>query len=250
MDTSAYLKRQGWKGDGHSLDHHGRGIRKPLLVSKKIDYLGVGVNKHAAVSDQWWMRAFDQGLKDLGTGKVGALASVQKHGMNHGNLYGRFVKGEGVPGTFEEEQKEDEAVAVETEVNIEGTEPALEEKQDKKGKKEKKERKKERREKKLEKRRAKGEKKSRTQQKVDSALSYAQLKLKREKKKHEKAIKRAEKNEKLAATGKKHKVKHPVDKSKAVEKRRELEKALAKLEKARKRAKKAGREGGKESKAR
>jgi nucleolar protein TMA23 len=100
MDTTAYLKRQGWKGDGHSLDHGGRGIRKPLLVSKKIDVLGVGLNKHAAVSDQWWMRAFDEGLKSLGSGNDTALANVQKHGIHLGSLYSRFVKGEGVAGTI------------------------------------------------------------------------------------------------------------------------------------------------------
>ncbi|KAK4542836.1 hypothetical protein LTR36_006212 [Oleoguttula mirabilis] len=103
MDSRAYLTRQGWRGDGHSLDHTDRGIRKPLLVSKKVDVLGVGLNKHAAVSDQWWLRAYDQGLKDFGTGKESALANVQKHGVNRGGLYGRFVRGEGVPGTFGEE---------------------------------------------------------------------------------------------------------------------------------------------------
>lgn len=100
MDAQAYLRKQGWRGSGHSLDHTNRGITKPLLVSKKVDVLGVGLNKHAAVSDQWWLRAFDAGLQALGTGKESALAQVQKHGVNRGGLYGRFVKGEGVPGTF------------------------------------------------------------------------------------------------------------------------------------------------------
>jgi len=100
MDSAAYLKRQGWRGQGHSLDHTDRGIKKPLLVSKKVDVLGVGLNKHAAVSDQWWLRAFDQGLKDLGTGKQSLLANVQKHGVNRGGLYGRFVKGEGMAGSI------------------------------------------------------------------------------------------------------------------------------------------------------
>jgi nucleolar protein TMA23 len=108
MDTTAYLKRQGWKGDGHSLDHSGRGIRKPLLVSKKIDVLGLGLNKHAAVSDQWWMRAFDEGLKSLGSGKDTALANVQKHGIHHGSLYARFVKGEGVAGTIGQTPQQNE----------------------------------------------------------------------------------------------------------------------------------------------
>ena len=100
MDASGYLKRHGWKGSGHSLDQTGRGLKKPLLVSKKVDVLGVGLNKHAAVSDQWWLRAFDQGLKTFGTGQESALAQAQKHGVNRGGLYGRFVKGEGVPGTL------------------------------------------------------------------------------------------------------------------------------------------------------
>jgi nucleolar protein TMA23 len=100
MDASGYLKKHGWQGSGHSLDGHGRGLKKPLLVSKKVDVLGVGLNKHAAVSDQWWLRAYDQGLATLGTGKESALAQAQKHGVNRGGLYGRFVKGEGVPGTL------------------------------------------------------------------------------------------------------------------------------------------------------
>ncbi|KAK5113968.1 hypothetical protein LTR62_003091 [Meristemomyces frigidus] len=100
MDARAYLSSQGWLGDGHSLDQTGRGIKKPLLVSKKVDVLGIGLNKHQAVSDQWWLRAYDQGLKDFGSGKQSLLRQVQKHGVNRGGLYGRFVKGEGVAGTF------------------------------------------------------------------------------------------------------------------------------------------------------
>ncbi|EMC99301.1 hypothetical protein BAUCODRAFT_53708, partial [Baudoinia panamericana UAMH 10762] len=100
MDTGAYLRKQGWLGDGHSLDHTGKGIKRPLLVSKKVDVLGVGLNKHTAVSDQWWLRAFDQGLKALGTGQESVLSQVQKHGVSRGGLYGRFVKGDGVPGTI------------------------------------------------------------------------------------------------------------------------------------------------------
>ena len=100
MNASEYLKSHGWQGTGHSLDGNGRGLKKPLLVSKKVDVLGVGLNKHAAVSDQWWLRAYDQGLQTLGTGKESALAQAQKHGVNRGGLYGRFVKGEGMPGSL------------------------------------------------------------------------------------------------------------------------------------------------------
>ncbi|KAK3710713.1 hypothetical protein LTR37_010132 [Vermiconidia calcicola] len=102
MDASAYLRKQGWRGDGHSLDYTNRGISKPLLVSKKVDVLGVGLNKHKAVSDQWWLRAFDEGLKSFGTGKETALAQVQKHGVNRGGLYANFVKGEKIPGSIGE----------------------------------------------------------------------------------------------------------------------------------------------------
>lgn len=100
MDASAYLRKQGWRGNGHSLDDSNRGIRKPLLISKKVDVLGVGLKKHAAVSDQWWLRAFDQGLKTLGTGEQSVLANVQKHGVNRGGLYARFVKGDNIPGSL------------------------------------------------------------------------------------------------------------------------------------------------------
>lgn len=104
MDTNAYLKRHGWRGDGHSLDTTDRGIRRPLLVSKKVDMLGVGLNKHAAVSDQWWMRAFDEGLKNLGSGTKSTLANVREKGVHFGGLYGRFVKGETVEGTIKSEE--------------------------------------------------------------------------------------------------------------------------------------------------
>lgn len=102
MDTNAYLKRHGWRGDGHSLDTTNRGISRPLLVSKKVEMLGVGLNKHAAVSDQWWMRAFDEGLKNLGSGTKSTLANVREKGVHFGGLYGRFVKGETVKGTIED----------------------------------------------------------------------------------------------------------------------------------------------------
>jgi nucleolar protein TMA23 len=100
MDASAYLRNHGWRGHGHSLDHTNRGITKPLLISKKVDVLGVGLNKHSAVSDQWWMRAFDQGLKSLGTGEQTALSQVQKHGVHRGGLYANFVKGELYEGSI------------------------------------------------------------------------------------------------------------------------------------------------------
>ena len=104
MDASAYLLNHGWRGHGHSLDHTDRGIKKPLLVSKKVDVLGVGLHKHKAVSDQWWLRAFDQGLKSLGTGAETALSQVQKHGVHRGGLYANFVQGGQIEGSIEKKE--------------------------------------------------------------------------------------------------------------------------------------------------
>ncbi|GAB7355157.1 hypothetical protein MBLNU459_g5726t1 [Dothideomycetes sp. NU459] len=100
MDASAYLMKHGWRGTGHSLDTSNNGLKRPLLISKKVDVLGVGINKHDVIADQWWLKAFDSGLRDFGTGKKSLLAQVKDHGIKRGGLYGRFVKGEGVPGTI------------------------------------------------------------------------------------------------------------------------------------------------------
>ncbi|KAK4943844.1 hypothetical protein LTR66_014567 [Elasticomyces elasticus] len=102
MDTTAYLKKQGWKGLGHSLNPNdpNLGLKRPLLISKKVDVLGLGIKKHDVLADQWWMRAFDSSLKALGTGERSTLSSVRTQGVKKGGLYGFFVKGEGVPGTL------------------------------------------------------------------------------------------------------------------------------------------------------
>jgi hypothetical protein len=101
MDAGALLKRQGWRGAGHSLDHQDRGIKKPLLISHKQDQLGLGKKKAAhTVDDQWWMRAFDESLQNIGTGQESTLSQVRKQGINRGGLYGFFVRGEGLEGTI------------------------------------------------------------------------------------------------------------------------------------------------------
>lgn len=117
MDTTAYLHAQGWQGAGHAL--HGRGLSKPLLVSLKQNVLGVGKKRHDAHADQWWARAFDGCLKGLevsrledetGTGQVGmsvrvegkrgALDALEGGSGKAKGLYGLFVRGEGLSGTF------------------------------------------------------------------------------------------------------------------------------------------------------
>lgn len=70
MNADAYLRKQGWRGSGHSLDSTDRGIKKPLMIAHKQDQLGLGKKKAAyTTDDQWWMRAYDQSLQSIGTGK-------------------------------------------------------------------------------------------------------------------------------------------------------------------------------------
>jgi len=101
MDSAAYLRRHGWQGIGHSLNpDNSRALKRPLLVSKKIDVLGVGVNKHDSISSQWWLKAFDNSLKAIGTGEKSVLSQIREHGVRRGGLYTRFVKGEEIPSTI------------------------------------------------------------------------------------------------------------------------------------------------------
>ncbi|KAI9719396.1 MAG: hypothetical protein M1812_003467 [Candelaria pacifica] len=140
MNTSAYLQSQGWLGTGHSLPTSSGtpGLAKPLLVSQKRNLYGVGKKSHV-FADQWWKKAFDEGLKGLDVGRevrsvgdegvgngegevvnvegVGEKVEVGNGnralemlrcggarwvGVNEGGLYGRFVKGEGMKGTIGE----------------------------------------------------------------------------------------------------------------------------------------------------
>ncbi|KAG9188590.1 hypothetical protein G6011_07295 [Alternaria panax] len=101
MNAEAYLRKQGWQGSGHSLDQTGRGIKKPLLIAHKNDQLGLGKKKAAhTTDDQWWLRAFDQSLQSIGTGKDSTLDQIRTQGIYRGGLYGFFVKGEMIGGTI------------------------------------------------------------------------------------------------------------------------------------------------------
>ena len=105
MNASALLQAYGWRGTGHSLDATDRGIKKPLLISHKQDQLGLGRKKAAhTTDDQWWMRAYDQSLQSIGTGKgeESTLSQIRTKGINRGGLYGFFVKGEGMAGTIDD----------------------------------------------------------------------------------------------------------------------------------------------------
>ncbi|KAL8831076.1 MAG: hypothetical protein Q9170_005456 [Blastenia crenularia] len=117
MNTTAYLTRQGWRGDGHALHPNGYGIKKPLMVSKRTERLGVGKKAHDTHADQWWARAFDETLRSLNCeqsiGKKNASGAVPlqtsmsaaKWNGNCG-LYDNFVRGEGLDGTITPTKKE------------------------------------------------------------------------------------------------------------------------------------------------
>ena len=115
MDSSAYLVRHGWLGEGHALHPTGRGIKKPLLVSKKNNVLGLGKRNVDVHADQWWARAFDTGLRSLdvnSSGKsvehntcreknLGSLDLARLSGGRWAGLYSSFVKGKGLEGTID-----------------------------------------------------------------------------------------------------------------------------------------------------
>ena len=114
MDTSAYLTRHGWQGAGHSLHPSGRGIKKPLLTSRKTNLLGLGKKKNDVHADQWWARAFDNSLKSLEVTKIKSPSTIDHAAATHqgsleipsttegkwAGLYDGFVRGESLKGTI------------------------------------------------------------------------------------------------------------------------------------------------------
>ncbi|KAL8656742.1 MAG: hypothetical protein Q9226_002576 [Calogaya cf. arnoldii] len=116
MNAAAYLTSHGWRGSGYALDPNGKGLSRPLLVSKKGNVLGVGKKAHDAHADQWWSRAFDETLRSLNdqtatqkiTPSVAASAKppsvVPNRWTTNGGLYGGFVRGEGLMGTMGSDQ--------------------------------------------------------------------------------------------------------------------------------------------------
>ena len=129
MNAAAYLTSQGWPGSGHALHPDGRGISKPLLVSKKTNVLGVGKKAQDAYADQWWSRAFDETLSSLNSpttykkasttdGAKAELPTVApSRWTTNGGLYGGFVRGQGLKGTM--------GALVEVNETITGTRPPI-----------------------------------------------------------------------------------------------------------------------------
>ncbi|KAL8847367.1 MAG: hypothetical protein Q9221_007595 [Calogaya cf. arnoldii] len=123
MNAAAYLTSHGWRGSGYALDPSGKGLSRPLLVSKKANVFGVGKKAHDAHADQWWSRAFDETLRSLNgqaaakkiTPSVAASARppsvVPNRWTTNGGLYGGFVRGEGLRGTMGADQ---DAMEIET----------------------------------------------------------------------------------------------------------------------------------------
>ena len=92
----------------------------PLLLPRKRNTHGVGKKPFsAALSSEWWVQAFERGLRGSGTpdseeqttdgaagilGGVGRLGDAKmgrgRHGQGRGLLWGMFVRGEGESGTF------------------------------------------------------------------------------------------------------------------------------------------------------
>lgn len=110
MNTSAYLKAQGWRGEGFSLDHTNRGIARPLLVDHKKDLAGLGTKKND-FSNQWWLNAFDKSLSSLGSTPIGSPGPPPSQPPKSG-LYASFVKAETLGGTYEERMSTDTSLTV------------------------------------------------------------------------------------------------------------------------------------------
>ena len=121
MDASRLLKKQGWRGLGHTLHptDDSTGLARPLLLSRKDDRQGLGIDsihRKAAATDQWWLEAFDQQCKNMAApGGAAAAKSAAKvptrlemiagnHGANKYRgaygLYASFVRGETIGGTM------------------------------------------------------------------------------------------------------------------------------------------------------
>ena len=116
MDAAAYLTRQGWRGEGYSLDPKNRGIKKRLLVSKKQNQLGVGKKKFDAAADQWWQGALEGALKGLNVAPSVQAASKSKPleaktspallaNPKWRGLYQSFVRGSTLEGTMSQGEK-------------------------------------------------------------------------------------------------------------------------------------------------
>ena len=117
MNATAYLAGLGWKGEGHTLQPSGRGLKKPLLAAHKHDANGLGVRKHNAITSQWWLDSFDKSLKSFDVqnktiitespvrqaevkNRQDTTQRVPSKYFDSVGLYARFVTGDGLKGTL------------------------------------------------------------------------------------------------------------------------------------------------------
>ena len=102
MDARKHLRGLGWKGEGHALGKNANGIKKPILISHKRGLHGLGAkSQKEKQADQWWLNAFDNALKDIGSGKESALSQIRDNGAKN-SLYRFFVRGVGLEGTIDD----------------------------------------------------------------------------------------------------------------------------------------------------
>ncbi|KAJ5091364.1 hypothetical protein NUU61_006234 [Penicillium alfredii] len=110
MDAQAYLIRHGWSGPGNPLNpnqrpgpHGGLGLTRPILVARKANNHGVGKKTTKDATNQWWLRGFEDALKGVGNDSV--AASARSNNALTSELYRFFVRGEGLAGTIDKENK-------------------------------------------------------------------------------------------------------------------------------------------------
>ncbi|KIW09006.1 uncharacterized protein PV09_00903 [Verruconis gallopava] len=101
MDARKHLRGLGWKGEGHAIGKNSNGLTKPLLITHKYNNHGLGAkSQKEKQADQWWLNAFDNALKDIGTGRESSLYKIKENSGSNG-LYRFFVRGPGLEGTFD-----------------------------------------------------------------------------------------------------------------------------------------------------
>ncbi|KAJ9492047.1 hypothetical protein VN97_g1198 [Penicillium thymicola] len=111
MDAQAYLIKHGWSGPGNPLNpnkrpgaHSGLGLTRPLLVSRKANNHGVGKKTTKDPTNQWWLRGFEDALKGVGNDSFEANSSRENNALTS-ELYRHFVRGDGLAGTLDGNDK-------------------------------------------------------------------------------------------------------------------------------------------------
>ena len=59
MNAAAYLKKHGWRGEGHKLHSSDGGLTERIPVGRREGNLGLGKSSSSKLTDQWWLNAWD-----------------------------------------------------------------------------------------------------------------------------------------------------------------------------------------------